>query len=95
MYQAVFVWKRLSKRSAVRYSCLLDVSNGMVAVQSADFFQTPVASSAVEFFDRQFVELLTEIDPQERCAWYSSVIDAIQAHDSEFAEVSEPGTENN
>lgn len=84
LYLQSFVWKRLSDRECVRYVMLTDLTANIHAVQSADFFRLGEPLLGHQF-DKQFVELFTEIDPKERCLWRSSLIDAINAHESEFS----------
>lgn len=84
LYLQNFVWKRLSDRECVRYVMLTDLTANIHAVQSTDFFRLGEPFLGDQF-DKQFVELFSEIDPKERCLWRSSLIDAINAHESEFS----------
>lgn len=85
LYVQSFIWKRLSERQCIRYVVLTNIDTNLHAVQSADFFRSGKPPSS-EYFDRQFVDLLIEVDPQERCVWHSSIVEAINAHDSDFAD---------
>lgn len=84
IYIQSFVWKRISESVAIRYALLTHVQSGKFAVQSADFFDRD-GEVHVEYFDQQFVELMMESDPSERCEWHDSITDAIEAHDIEFS----------
>ena len=66
------------------YRCLRDDSTGRYAVQSADFFPLPVDDARLRSSDRQFVELLIEQLPFDRCEWHASIEAAIAAHDLAF-----------
>ena len=78
------VWRRDVDGVAVLYRCLRDDETGRYAVQSADFFRLPVDGARIESSDRQFVELLIEQSPLERCEWHPSVAAAIAAHERAF-----------
>jgi hypothetical protein len=81
----LMVWKHIDNTNAVRYCCFHDLSTNKYAVQSADFFCLPVDEKQLKFLNVQFLELLMEIAPSERCTWYSSVEEAIAAHDELFS----------
>jgi hypothetical protein len=81
----LMVWKHVDSKSAVRYCCFHDLKNNKYAVQSADFFSLPVDEKQLRFLNIQFLELLMETSPSERCTWYPSVEDAIAAHDDLFS----------
>lgn len=83
-FQETFVWRRLSEKSAVRYSCFLCIESGKYAVQSADFFNLPLSAEQMARSSKQFIELFIEVPPSERCTWHDSVSDAISAHVAEF-----------
>jgi hypothetical protein len=83
LYLQNFIWKRLSEQQCIRYVVLTNIDTNFHAVQSADFFRLG-KPYLMEYFDKQFVDLLIEVDPQERCTWHSSIAEAINAHDSDF-----------
>jgi uncharacterized protein YlbG (UPF0298 family) len=86
LYLQNFIWKRLSDQQCIRYVVLTNIDTNMHAIQSADFFRLGEPSST-EYFDRQFVDLLAEVDPQERCTWHSSIAEAINIHNSDFESI--------
>lgn len=84
MYRRVDVWRRLSSIECVRYCCLEDLELGRFCIQSADFFRLPVNTERISNAEKQFVELLVDVDPRERCNWFGSLQEAIAAHEQEF-----------
>lgn len=84
-FREVMIWKRLDASSAVRYSCLHDIKSGRYAVQSEDFFRLPLEEKQFRYFEMQFVELLIETSPFERCKWFDSLEIAIAAHNLDFS----------
>lgn len=85
LFKEVAVWKRLSDTSAVRYRCINDLRTNQYAVQSADFFRHPLNGEQFRSFEMQFAELFIEVSAHERCKWYDSLEEAINAHDQEFS----------
>lgn len=73
LYQQVTLWRRESERTAIRYSCLMNLSSGKYSVQSAHFYQLPLTDQVLKGFDEQFVELLCECDPTERAGAFDSL----------------------
>jgi hypothetical protein len=86
LYKELKIWRRIDNRAAIRFFCLFDLSSGMFAVQSADFFRLPVTKEQLENFDKQYLELFMEISPVERCEWFNSLTEAITAHDRGFSQ---------
>ncbi|AWH46751.1 hypothetical protein C1926_17860 [Stenotrophomonas sp. ZAC14A_NAIMI4_1] len=84
LYMHHALWKRLPHGACVRYTVLHHLGSGRYAVQSADFF-TDDDPAAFTRFERQFVELLREQCPLQRCHWFDSIEKAVQAHDQDFA----------
>lgn len=84
-YEEISVWKRLSSEVAVRYSCFRNLGTCKYGVQSADYFRLPVDEKQVSQFARQFLELLIEVDPDERCTWFDSLDEAIRSHEEDFS----------
>ncbi|MFC4159284.1 hypothetical protein [Chitinimonas lacunae] len=85
LFKEVMIWKRTGETSAVRYSCLQDMLTGKYAIQSADFFRLPIEGEQFRIFERQFVELLLDVSPRDRCMWFESPEEAITAHDHDFS----------
>lgn len=85
LYEAIMVWKHLDNRSSVRYSCFRNLKTGKYGVQSADYFRLPIDEEQIKQFVKQFLELLMEVDPEERCLWFDALDEAIQAHEEEFS----------
>jgi hypothetical protein len=86
LYQAVDVWKRLSETEFVRYRCFKNIATNRYAVQSADFYRLPLDPDQIADLDRQYLELLIEQAPDERSGSFDSIIEAIRAHEAEFAD---------
>jgi hypothetical protein len=84
LYREFSVWMRVDDKKASRFRCLEDLHSRLFCVQSADFYSLPITPEHLAQLDRQFVELLIEIDPLERCDWYGSVEEAICGHVKEF-----------
>jgi hypothetical protein len=90
LYVQSFVWKRVSSLTCVRYVILMDVATHRFAVHSADFFQSD-GEDRSDYFNRQFVELMLEQSPSQRCNWHASAADAIWHHDAEFSNNNDVG----
>ncbi|WP_137940370.1 hypothetical protein [Chitinivorax sp. B] len=84
LFQEVMIWRMVEEGAAVRYCCIRDLNTNKYGVQSADFFRLPLDEKQFRFFEKQFVELFIEIPIQERCGWFDSIQEAIDAHDKEF-----------
>ncbi len=81
----LMIWKHVDNTNAIRYCCFQDLHTHKYAVQSADFFSLPVDEKQLKFLNIQFLELLMENFPTERCTWYASIEEAIAAHDDLFS----------
>ena len=79
------VWKRRDASTAVLYRCLLDIRTNMFAVQSADFFHEPFGHEQLLSSEKQFLELLVQTEPADRCEWFESLDKAISAHERDFS----------
>jgi hypothetical protein len=84
LYIELNIWHRVDSSSAVLYRCLKETGTEKFAVQSADFFKYPVSEKRLHASALQFVELLIEISPADRCQWFNSVEEAIAAHNRDF-----------
>ena len=85
MYRSLPIWKRLNSTECVRYSCLENVETGEFCVPSSDFFHLPVHPDSMVQVNKQFIELLIEIDPKQRGQWFASLKEAIVAHEMYFS----------
>ncbi len=85
LYVELKVWKRLNDQAAVLYRCFKSLEDEKFAVQSADFFRLPIDERQIHNSARQFFELLIEVAPSQRCAWFESLDEAIAAHDRDFS----------
>ena len=85
LYEALDVWKRVSRTRIVRYRCFRELSSGLYSVQSADFYRIPWDAKQVAHLERQYLELLAEQAPDERTSGFDSLEAAIEAHDRDFA----------
>ncbi len=83
-FRAFDVWKRKGKDGLVRYRCFEDRSSGQFCVQSADFYQPPVAVDRLLQLEKQFIELLLEESPFSRSGSFATVEEAIADHDASF-----------
>jgi hypothetical protein len=83
LYERVDIWRRANS-SVVRYVILRRHDDRKVAIQSADFFYLPVDPKQTAQFEQQFVELLAEISPLDRCSWHETFEDAISYHEQDF-----------
>lgn len=84
LYEAIDVWKRVSKKELVRYRCFKNLTTNQYSLQSADFYRIPLDLGQVGNLEKQFVELLAEQLPEERAESFESVEEAIAAHEREF-----------
>jgi hypothetical protein len=87
MYERIEVWKRAEGGSAVRFQCLRRASDGMFAVQNADFLRPDSGKADLLASDAIFVELFMDEDPTSRCDWFSSVSAAIASHEKDFSDM--------
>ena len=78
------VWRRTSDAVCIRYIVLMHLESGKFAVQSADFFDG-LNGVGLDYFNKQFIELMKEESPLERCEWFRSIEDAVRAHDDDFS----------
>ena len=84
LYQAIDVWKKVSKTRVVRYRCFRNLSSGRFSVQSADFYGVPLDLKQVANLERQHAELFVEQGPDDRASSFDSLEAAIEAHDKDF-----------
>lgn len=83
LYERSDIWRRAGT-SVVRYVVLRRREDRKVAIQSADFFYLPIDAEQTAQFEQQFVELLAEISPLDRCSWHETLEDAISYHERDF-----------
>lgn len=84
LFEEVRIWRRNSDNSVACYYCFKDIERNRFCVQSSDFFYETVDHQCISESNRQLIELLIEQSPRERCCWYDSISEAIEAHDLEF-----------
>jgi hypothetical protein len=84
LYKSIDVWRRRGPTTVIRYRCLQILPDGGYCVQSADFFNIPITADRIRESEQQFVELLAEQAPDERSGGYSTLEQAIAAHDADF-----------
>lgn len=87
LYERVEVWKRVRVNLVIRFQCLRCLTDGLFAVQSADLLRAATYKADLQASDQKFVELLLGENPADRCAWFSSVSEAVSAHEREFADM--------
>ena len=68
----------------IRYRCLRNLGTGLFHVQSADTYRMPIDPAILRQHESQFLELLIEEAPSARSTGYSSLEQAIAAHDRDF-----------
>lgn len=85
LYKSISVWRRINNTSAIHFNCLENMYSKKFAVQSADFFYLPITEDQIISFEKQYLELLIETPPDERCEWFESLEDAIAAHNRGFS----------
>ena len=83
-YRAFDVWARFGEKGLVRYRCFEVLPAGKFCVQSKDFYRPPFAEAVEKQFERQFLELLSEIAPEVRSGLYDTIEEAIRMHDEGF-----------
>ncbi|WP_421568822.1 hypothetical protein [Stenotrophomonas sp. PD6] len=86
LYARSDLWRRLPEGVCVRYTVLTHTKSGLFAVQSADYFSDDDPRNCARFF-QQFIVLLREQSPLERCEWFETAEAAILAHDKHFADL--------
>jgi hypothetical protein len=86
MYRSIDIWARREDGTVVRYRCFELLPDRTYCVQSADFFRLPLDDNQVRQLDRQFMELLLEEPPEIRAGAYSTIAEAIAAHDRDFSD---------
>ena len=79
LYEAIDVWRKQNDGTAIRYRCFKVLPEGGYCVQSADYFPTVNAD-----LEKQFIELFTEQEPDERSGIFSTLKEAITNFDQEF-----------
>jgi hypothetical protein len=85
LYEVIDVWKRYSRTQLVRYRCFRNLAANTYSVQSADFYRLPIDSSQLMNLEKQFCELLAEQAPDERSGAFTSIEEAIAAHERDFS----------
>ena len=86
MFERIEIWKRVARNLAIRFQCLRRVPDGMFAVQNADYLRPESHGADMQASESRFIELLLDDDPSDRCDWFSSLSEAISAHEKEFAD---------
>jgi hypothetical protein len=85
LYKEVSVWKKIDDKTLLRYRCFQILPDEKYCVQSADFYSLPLDDAQTNYLSKQFIELLTEEDPETRAeGLYNSLQEAISAHDAGF-----------
>jgi hypothetical protein len=76
------IWRRPGPDRALRYVVFENLATGQFTVQSCDFF--PAAAESLAFLESNIGELVADEDPGEH-GWHTSVGEAIEAFDIDFA----------
>lgn len=90
LFKEIKIWKRVDDGLAIVYCCFLNIKTNKYAVQSADFYRTPVKKEQLDNFNKQCIELFIDLPLEERCdkdSWFESLEEAIKAHDTDFSNI--------
>lgn len=82
LYESIDVWMRGSSGELTRYRCFRVLPNSGCCVQSSDSFQS--TKSELLQLDKQFIELLSEQEPDDRSGAFGTLEEAIAAFDRDF-----------
>ena len=82
LFQAIDVWRKQSDGIAIRYRCFRVLPDDGYCVQSADYY--PEVKASLKKFEKQFVELFTEQEPDARSGIFSTLEAAIVNFDEAF-----------
>ncbi|MBN8233166.1 hypothetical protein JYK02_37200 [Corallococcus macrosporus] len=83
-YKRHDVFERHSEHELIVYRCLEVLPAGGFVVQSADRVRVPEGVSSVEQHERQFLELMCEVAPEDRSEPHASITEAIEAFKADF-----------
>ncbi len=86
-YVPIDVWSRLTDGRLVRFRCFEILPGSRFCVQSADFFGRPTGPGRLSESDRQFLELFSEQPPDERSETFDTLMEAVEYHEKEFADL--------
>lgn len=84
-YKKVDVWKKVDDKCLIRFRCYELLGEGKFCVQSADYFYPPISSEQMLVAENRQVELFLDVDPTERSETYSTLEEAIIAHEADFS----------
>jgi hypothetical protein len=87
MFEKVDMWKRVGRSLAIRFQCVRRTSDGMYAVQNADYLRPGSFGADMQASDSRFAELFLDDDPSNRCDWFPSLSEAVSAHEKDFADL--------
>ena len=85
LYRSIDVWKKVDDSTAVRYRCFECLQSGHYSVQSTDIYRLPLDERRAAYLDSQFLELFIQQEPAGRAGEYSTLRQAIAAHDEDFS----------
>ena len=83
-YKHVDMFERSTDGAIRRFRCLYDVESQKYCVQNADMLYR---DSDLAQLDRLFIELLSEVSPNERAQFFETVEEAIENHKKQFGEI--------
>lgn len=84
LFEQINVWRRGVSGESICYRCFRILSSGGYCVQSADYYYSSAELNNPQH-ERQFLELLTEQEPDERSGSYATLMEAIDAFEREFS----------
>ena len=84
LYKSLDVWQRKGLDCAVRFRCFEIVGENKFCVQSVDYFNLPITDEKLKQMDKQFLELIIEVPPEERSEVYPTLKEAISRYEEDF-----------
>ena len=84
LWKSINIWQRKSENTLICFRCLEQLTTGLFAVQSSDFFHQPITNDQIYASDSLFLELLMDESPPDRLKFFKSLEEAINNHLTEF-----------
>ena len=83
LFEEIKVWRRGNSGETICYRCFRIFPSGEYCVQSADYYHSSAEDGGAEH-ERQFLELLSEQEPDERTGSFATLAEAIHAFEQDF-----------
>jgi len=84
LFLEMVVWRKTESKMAIRYNCLQRLDSLQYGVHTADVFASMDAAGNADGGLALFLDLFLDVSPVERCQWFDTLDQAIQAHDALF-----------